>query len=327
MCKKILKKLCTCCKIQILYFVQACISVFDRRKRYSFVNFMHEDKNWYESFLFNICLPDPENWRLSQFNPHLEYYSVFGDRKKIERSKVPYKVFWTGEDTRYNFPEYHDNCVNDCTISLGFDFDDSPNYLRYPLWLLYYFGFSLDKDRIAAQVAAFNKHNSAFDDKKNKFCAMIARHDRNGIRKQMIDMLSAVDTVSCPGAAYHNDNELIKNYHDQKVEYLKTFKFNICPENISTKGYVTEKLFQAFDAGCIPIYWGADMPESEVINPKSYIVYDGISDISRIVKQLYTDPQAYSEFKKENPLLDSAVDYIYTTNKKLKELFNWYIPT
>ena len=229
MCKKILKKLCTCCKIQILYLVQACISVFDRRKRYSFVNFMHEDKNWYESFLFNICLPDPENWRLSHFKPHLEYYSVFGNKKKMLRSKAPYKVFWTGEDTRYNFPEYHDNCTNDCTISLGFDFDDSPNYLRYPLWLLYYFGFSLDKDKIAAQVTAFNKHNSAFDDKKNKFCAMIARHDRNGRRKQMIDMLSAVDTVSCPGAAYHNDNELIENYHDQKVEYLKTFKFNICP--------------------------------------------------------------------------------------------------
>ena len=79
--------------------------------------------------------------------------------------------------------------------------------------------------------------------------------------------------------------------------------------------------------GVFPSIGGGDMPESEVINPKSYIVYDGISDISRIVKQLYTDPQAYSEFKKENPLLDSAVDYIYTTNKKLKELFNWYIPT
>ena len=310
----------------LCYFKEACVSIFDRRKRYNFVNFMHEDKKWYESFLFNKCLPDPENWRLSQFNPHLEYYSVFGIRKKMLRSKAPCKVFWTGEDTQCNFPEYRDNCVNDCTISLGFDFDDSHNYLRYPLWLLYYFGFSLDKDKIAEQVTSFNRRNSAFDDKKNKFCAMIARHDRNGIRKQIIDVLSVVDTVSCPGAAYHNDNELIENYHDQKVEYLKGFKFNICPENTSTKGYVTEKLFQAFDAGCIPIYWGGDcVPESEVINPKSYILYDGTSDIICTVKRLYTDPHAYSEFKKEKPLLDSAVDYIYSTNKKLKELFNRYI--
>ena len=325
MYKRILKKVYTCCKTQVFYFVEACISIFDRRRRYHFVNFMAEKRDWYESFLFNACLPNPKNWRLSHFKPHLEYYSVFGRRKRMQRSKVPYKVFWTGEDTQNNFPAYNDNCIHDCTISLGFDFVDAQNYLRYPLWLLYYFGFCLDKDKIAEQVAAFNQHNSAFDDKKNKFCAMIARHDRNGIRKQMIDALSAVGTVFCPGTAYHNDNTLIEKYRDQKVEYLKSFKFNICPENTSVKGYVTEKLFQAFDAGCIPIYWGGG-PEKDVINPKSYIVYDGISDISRTVKHLYADPQAYAEFKKESPLLDSAVDYIYTTNKKLKELFNKYIP-
>lgn len=275
----------------------------------------------------NVCLPENDNWRYSIFKPHLEYFSVFGKRAKLKRSKTPYKIFWTGEDTQYNFPEYKDNCIGDCNISLGFDYVTAPNYLRYPLWLLYYFGFNINKDKIADMVTEFNTHAKKFDNKKNDFCAMIARHDKNGIRKQLIDALSIIDTVSCPGSAYHNDNRLAAKYNDNKIDYLKQFKFTICPENISVKGYTTEKLFQAFDAGCIPIYWGGEnIPEKDIINPKSYILYNGdAAIITETVKELYNNNTAYSDFKKHLPLTDYAVDYIYNINLELKKLFETYI--
>lgn len=185
---------------------EAYISLYDHRKRYNFVNFMNESKQWYESFLFNQCLPDNKNWRLSIFKPHLEYFSVFGKRSKLEHSKSSYKIFWTGEDTQYNYPEYKDQCINDCNISIGFDYiTDVETYLRYPLWLLYYFGFCLNKDKIASMVTEFNTHTKKFNNIKNEFCAMIARHDRNGIRKKIIDGFSIIDTVFCPGSVYHND--------------------------------------------------------------------------------------------------------------------------
>ncbi len=52
-----------------------------------------------------------------------------------------------------------------------------------------------------------------------------------------------------------------KNYRGtipRKVDVLKGYKFCYAYENIKgIPGYVTEKIFDCFHAGCVPIYWGA----------------------------------------------------------------------
>lgn len=43
-----------------------------------------------------------------------------------------------------------------------------------------------------------------------------------------------------------------------KIETIKNYKFSICYENCyDVKGYITEKIFDCFHAGNVPIYWGA----------------------------------------------------------------------
>lgn len=43
-----------------------------------------------------------------------------------------------------------------------------------------------------------------------------------------------------------------------KNETLTRYKFAICYENVSgLTGYITEKIFDCFFAGCVPVYWGA----------------------------------------------------------------------
>ncbi len=50
-----------------------------------------------------------------------------------------------------------------------------------------------------------------------------------------------------------------------KIQTLKNYRFCICYENIEgKKGYVTEKIFDCFSAGCVPIYWGASNIETYV---------------------------------------------------------------
>lgn len=45
---------------------------------------------------------------------------------------------------------------------------------------------------------------------------------------------------------------------DNKKDTLEKYKFAICYENAKDiPGYITEKIFDCFFAGCIPIYWGA----------------------------------------------------------------------
>jgi alpha(1,3/1,4) fucosyltransferase len=52
-----------------------------------------------------------------------------------------------------------------------------------------------------------------------------------------------------------------KNYRgmvDNKIETVKNYRFSVCYENMrDVKGYVTEKIFDCFAAGNVPIYWGA----------------------------------------------------------------------
>ncbi len=44
-----------------------------------------------------------------------------------------------------------------------------------------------------------------------------------------------------------------------KKEVLEKYKFAICYENArDISGYITEKIFDCFFAGCVPVYWGAD---------------------------------------------------------------------
>jgi len=49
-----------------------------------------------------------------------------------------------------------------------------------------------------------------------------------------------------------------KGMVQSKFETMKNYKFSICYENIKEQnGYITEKIFDSFFAGCVPIYWGA----------------------------------------------------------------------
>jgi hypothetical protein len=57
------------------------------------------------------------------------------------------------------------------------------------------------------------------------------------------------------------DPALYKSYRgavDDKIGTLKKYRFCICYENTQgTPGYITEKIFDCFAAGTVPIYWGA----------------------------------------------------------------------
>ncbi len=58
---------------------------------------------------------------------------------------------------------------------------------------------------------------------------------------------------------------------DDKLEALKHYRFSFCYENISQEaGYVTEKIFDCFAAGVVPIYWGANNIEQYI--PKACFI-------------------------------------------------------
>lgn len=56
-----------------------------------------------------------------------------------------------------------------------------------------------------------------------------------------------------------NPYSCYKGFVSDKISQLKNYKFSICYENIrDMPGYITEKIFDCFFAGCVPVYWGAN---------------------------------------------------------------------
>jgi len=65
-----------------------------------------------------------------------------------------------------------------------------------------------------------------------------------------------------------------------KREVLQKYKFAICYENAKDiPGYITEKIFDCFFAGCVPVYWGAPnvtehIPTDTFIDKRNFNTYE-----------------------------------------------------
>lgn len=294
--------------------------------RYNFKNWFDADLEWKSGFLIKKFFPNENLWKISDFFPKLTFFSVFGERENIKKSRSKVKIFFTGEDTSQNFTNYSDNCVNDVDLSIGFASEESvnaKNYIRYPLWLLYYFG----KYKTLPQIQqAINNFNSNWKEKTNaRFCSLVASHDKFGTRQKLCDILNKIETVSSGGRIYHNDDSLVNDFGNNKEEYLKNFMFNLCPENVSSFGYVTEKIFQSLSAGCIPIYFGScGVVENEIIEQSKIIVFNGTneSEVLEKVNNLWQNESEYAKMFETPPIKASAARWIYEKNLQLETKLN-----
>lgn len=243
----------------------------------------------------------------------LSFISTLGPRILHRWDNSDYKVFYTGENVHngHHLP-YSDNMLTEKNIclSLGFDYLQHDRYLRLPLWVLY--NFPPESDCVDITNIISGICNAPPMEDKDRFCALLARGDGNGIRTTIKEAVDKIDKVSCGGLFMHNDDTLLTEFHDSKSAWLKRFRFNICPENSDAAGYVTEKLFQAIVAGCVPVYWGSgNQPEPEVVNPDAVIFYTPQNDAwLRQIEDLESSPARWREFASQPRLKPTAADAV-----------------
>lgn len=80
-----------------------------------------------------------------------------------------------------------------------------------------------------------------------------------------------------------------------KYETIKNYRFSICYENMrDVKGYVTEKIFDCFATGSIPVYWGASnvtdtIPKGCFIDRRDFSSFDELYTFMKaMTKEEYT---------------------------------------
>ena len=205
----------------------------------------------------------------------VNFFGPVGTPFFIKRQFEGKKVFYTGEDVEHPGTQlalyYGDYCLDHTDLSMGFGQVQHARYLRFPYWILTTFSPEDDAAAIRERIKQINE--SHFE--KSRECVLINKHDPAGTRELVYNGVKDILDVKLAGQWRNNTRELWDDFGNDKEAYLRTFKFNICAENNNTKDYVTEKIFDAFIAGCIPLYYGAlNDPEPGLINREAVIFWN-----------------------------------------------------
>jgi hypothetical protein len=82
----------------------------------------------------------------------------------------------------------------------------------------------------------------------------------------------------------------------RKNAIMRQYRFALCYENAAFPGYITEKIFDGFFAGCVPIYWGA--PDvTDFIPARAFIDMRNFKDYDELYRYLKTmPPQEYEAY-------------------------------
>ena len=149
---------------------------------------------------------------------------------------------------------------------------------------------------------------------RTNFCAAVISNCGKfyNYRLKIIDKLNKYKKVDMGGHCRNNINKGVIN----KINFLSSYKFSIAMENSNGDGYASEKIIDSFLAGTIPIYYG-DYMIDEFINPKTYILIKGDSDMDEkieYIKQIDNDINLYKSIMKENPILDNNFANILILN-------------
>ena len=185
------------------------------------------------------------------------------------RRSRPLTLFQTGENIR------PDHIEADYSISFDLGISDS-NHFRAPYWMEMVdwssegvtgnqnprYGRLLDLDRLMQPLGdSFLK--------RPQVAAIFASHLREP-RGTLLKAVKAHIEVKEFGMTF---NHKIKNHLESgiiKYDELQNFAFNLCPENGMFPGYYTEKIPEAFMAGCLPITWADDNVQVD-FNPNAFI--------------------------------------------------------
>ena len=111
---------------------------------------------------------------------------------------------------------------------------------------------------------------------------------------------SSIETSSCYSSA-------------ELLNVFSKYKFIVVMENTHQEGYITEKIFNVFQAGTIPIYDGA--PDiNNFINPESFLSFDD-DDILEKIDYLKDNEKEYNKIINAKKINSSIIDNITKTTQ------------
>ena len=132
----------------------------------------------------------------------------------------------------------------------------------------------------------FEKRNLLVNISGNKIS--FQHNELYSVRRKVISFYNKYSCTyfSLYGRGWLKNLRVYKGVCISKKKVYTQFKFALCLENMcNVNGYVTEKIFDCFTAGIVPVYWGASNIEKYI--PKqcfiSYTDFSSIDDLNHFL--------------------------------------------
>ena len=236
--------------------------------------------------------------------PDVHFISVFGPdgRTRHDAREIPLPadgrptVFYTGEHVSPGAGRFD--------WSISFD-ESSARNLYLPGWVR-------ALNRLGLSPWSLIRRSAQLPDPvdERRPCAYLFRHPTPQ-RETFFDRLARRMEIVSPSVS-RNNHPSIGSSHPDKLAFLRHFRFNIAFENEAFPRYLTEKIADAFTAGCIPIYHGDPLVEG-TFSPAAFVHVRDESDFGESVERIVEidrDPTRLATLRNEAPLVDNRLpDY------------------
>ncbi len=123
-----------------------------------------------------------------------------------------------------------------------------------------------------------------------------------------------------------NIKKVFKGQVEDKLATLKGYKFAFCFENSIFPGYITEKIFDCFFAGVVPVYLGA--PDVYDFVPKGAFIdfsdYEDFADLEKYIAGM--SEEIYNSYIANiREFLNSPAYYRFTKEAHVKEVLKLFL--
>ena len=245
--------------------------------------------NWWDynenetNALFDILLKN----HIYNFD-EIHIHSVFDDSDLVVQKKPNVLTIQYSGEARYNNTELFD-------INIIPGNHSSKNVITIPYMLTPILYRNVDLN-VLIKPRKLTKN-------KNKFCLFAVSNPNNEERNNFFQKLGEYKKVDSCGKVLNNLGHRCPgetHLSPEFLEFISDYKFMICFENSSLPNYLTEKLYNAYSNGTIPIYWGCSNIE-EYINLSAILYLKpehtqlNVDELIRNIKTLDNNDQLYKE--------------------------------
>ena len=229
---------------------------------------------------------------------------IFSNSGHINRLHSCKKIYVTGESLApdWKYTDYGMTCHH----------LNNPRHLRLPYYVWGTPGTWRDLIKNQDEITGLLKSRS-------QFCSTVitnANLKRTAVRINFFKKLHGIEPVASGGNFMNNVGD-IGFGSINKINFIKKYKFNLCFENKSQPGYITEKLTDAMIAKTIPIYWGCNRVGEE-FNKKSILFRNDYSSDEEFIEKIievHKTPKLYEEIIREPYFLNNEPNKYYDLNR------------